>query len=198
MDGLMNSSEHSYCQDETHDCIFPIIKHAFLLYHQSQYCKKILRKSKLFDYHRLPVENSIVIGYGNDVNLSLDKDNYVGGLTELVHNWGMQMIDMPKDGNCLFHTIAFQLNQLFNSDHISGPKLMKHLGLGGNENQITIIQLLRKLLVSEWTGVNWETYQPCLTDGDMDLALSFLKDGFYHIELGNAMLVGMSNVLGYL
>jgi len=75
-----------------------------------------------------------VIDYGNDVNLSPDKDDYVGGLTYLVNKWGMQMIDMPKDGNCFCHTIAFQLNQLFNSDHISGPKLMKHLGLDGNEN----------------------------------------------------------------
>ena len=80
--------------------------------------------------------------------------------------WGYTVIDIPKDGNCLFKSVAFQLFQLSSNPSLCASELVAHLQTlainiqDGNIDDVA--ERLRELVVDEWQGEFQETIQSFL------------------------------------
>ena len=72
----------------------------------------------------------------------------------LLSGYGFQRVAMLKDGNCLFSTVAFQLQNRYTSDEKNSPPCqhLRILGIEGDPSdlQIIITQKLRELTVKEF------------------------------------------------
>ena len=110
---------------------------------------------------------------------------------------------MPKDGNCLFSSIAFALqNQLNLPENEANSSLLEHLesvGVTNDVSMLCMITTLRKLTVDEFLGEHRSEYASYLeVDENQDydhMAESFNKNGFFDCALGNAVPLALSNVL---
>ena len=84
-------------------------------------------------------------------------------IENLATQLGYTVIDIPKDGDCLFKSIAFQLFQLTSDNSDSASKLKEHFFiLGINFTNGTIHETtdkLRELVVNEWQGDFQEDYE---------------------------------------
>jgi hypothetical protein len=72
----------------------------------------------------------------------------------LAVTWEFSIVEIPKNGHCLFTAVAFQLQQLFSAiKGNSATKLhLQQLGIRSEQSLAEIASLLRNLVVDEWTG----------------------------------------------
>ena len=79
------------------------------------------------------------------------------------------------------------------------PIVRRHfeaIGLFGAQSVPELANILRRLVVDEWTGDNMNDYQEFLTDRDVEMeAQNFVRDGHFSSALGDAMPLAMANVL---
>lgn len=119
-------------------------------------------------------------------------------LDALLHGYGLQMVFMPKDGNCLFSAIAFALQNLLNLQNEAASTLSEHLksiGITSDVNMEGMITTLRKLTVDEFLGEHRNEYASYLEVNKNRMAKSFTESGFLDHALGNAVPLALSNVL---
>lgn len=114
---------------------------------------------------------------------------------------GFERVPIAKDGNCLFASASLALTQLLNSDGCS-VELRKHLcsiGICNDKSLPELIETLRKLVVEEFICSNVEEYSSFLLTSERlayeETAKKFLQDGFFDCELGNAVILALSNIL---
>lgn len=113
----------------------------------------------------------------------------------VVSGLGFEILPVPKDGDCLFTSVLLQLEQLL--PHADNKELTDHLQmLGLTEKTLPEkVKVLRAKLVDEWLS-NKDEYQKFLVDTELEeKAAEFRNNGVFTGELGNMMLLGVSNVL---
>ena len=85
-----------------------------------------------------------------------DEMNTQKRLDALLSGYGLQRVFMPKDGNCLFSSIAFSLQNMFNlQSNVIDSSLVAHLesiGITSDVSMERMIPILRKLTVDEFLG----------------------------------------------
>lgn len=122
-------------------------------------------------------------------------DANVNKLNPLISGLGFEILSVPRDGDCLFTSVLLQLDQLL--PHVDNKELNDHVQmLGLNDKTLPQkVKLLRGKLVDEWLS-NRDEYQKFLVDTDLEeKAVEFKSNGVFTGELGNMMLLGVSNVL---
>ena len=114
---------------------------------------------------------------------------------------GFKRLPIAKDGNCLFASISIFLMQVLTSVDCS-PELREHLnslGVSSNNTLAEIITFLRKLVVNEFLNGNHQEYSSFLLSTERasyeETARNFECDGFFDCELGNAVILALSNIL---
>lgn len=129
--------------------------------------------------------------------LNCKRDNLDGNINKLdpfVSGLGFQIVQVPKDGDCLFTSVIFQLDQmgpLSDSNDLSA--FIETLKLCSTT--LDKVLLLRGKLVDEWLS-NKEEYEKFLVDTELeDMAPDYRNVGIFTGQLGNMMLLGLANVL---
>ena len=134
---------------------------------------------------------------------SYDEINAERRVDGLLSGYGLKRVFMPKDGNCLFSSIAFALqNQLNFPENEVNSSFLEHLesvGVTNDLSMLCMIRTLRKLTVDEFQGEHRSEYASYLeVDENQDyenMSESFNKNGFFDCALGNAVPLPLSNVL---
>lgn len=113
-----------------------------------------------------------------------------------LQSWNFTRVRVGFDGNCFFEGVAMNI--------VNRKEMQDLLNITCNDLQ-SLVTLLRKKLVEEWTGENRDEYMGFIQWKDEGLisreeafrllAEEFLIDGFFHSDLGDAMPLGMSNAL---
>ena len=133
--------------------------------------------------------------------MECDKE-YFQRLHDLAVTWGFSIVEIPKNGDCLFTAVAFQLQQLFSA--IKGNSATKshfqQLGIRSEQSLVEIAGLLRNLVVDEWTGSfagdYYDFFHGDSKDNYVQQAESFRISGTFASDLGDAMPLALANVLG--
>ena len=120
----------------------------------------------------------------------------------MLSGYGFQRVAMPKDGDCLFSAVAFQLQSRYASEEKDSP-LYQHLhtlGIKADQPDLQIIvQKLRALTVKEFFGGRRSEYVSYLDSSHRDefenMANNFVERGFFDCELGNATPLALANIL---
>ena len=119
-----------------------------------------------------------------------------GGLLEA---YGMNKVSIPADGDCFFSSVSFHLSQILKSEkNTDFAKRLETLGLSVSSSQKEIVQTLRRLVVDEWLGQRRNVYEPFVTLSGLSYELQareFLNAGHFDSEIGNAMVLAVSNIL---
>ena len=118
-----------------------------------------------------------------------DKKAHSDRLEKVLRKKKLKLIPVKGDGNCCFGAVAEALKQL--PSHINLSQLL------GCEvhSQMDLCTELRKLAVQEWT-THSEVYQPFLVDKDIKEEIQkFTQRGFYDSDLGDSIVLALSNAL---
>ena len=117
-------------------------------------------------------------------------------MESLLASWNLQRVTIPGDGNCLFTSVAFSLVQrIQGGDTVTRDRL---LTLGVPEAHIKDVSYIGKLLrvrmVDEWNA-NHDYYQGFVTSDITTLADDYLQSGCFSGNVGDLMVLTISNVL---
>ena len=119
-------------------------------------------------------------------------------LDEIVSNYGFERVSVPGDGDCCFTSVSLGLDQLLQGN----DALIQHLeSLQVHRNQDLSARniILRGLVVAEWLGDNSQEYTAILAGSEKstfeETARTFLEPGVFDCELGNIVLLSLTNVL---
>ena len=109
-------------------------------------------------------------------------------LDQVLTAWGMERINVPKDGNCCFYAVAVQLKMYENKQ--------ANIGIEVKNNDVSTISThLRERTVNEWIE-NRHEYEEFMMDIDvMREAEKFRQPGFYDSQLGDSMVLALANTL---
>lgn len=108
---------------------------------------------------------------------------------------------MPGDGDCFLHCISITLRSFLTrtQDNSNLITHLKSIGINTELSNEEKINVLRQLIVQEFTGPNRHLYEPFMitstTDSYDTEAQKFLQPGHYDSELGNCVPLAMSNIL---
>lgn len=110
-----------------------------------------------------------------------------------VEQHGLELKNIPGDGNCLLNSVMFFVYDICNKDDVI-KKHVRDLGFADEYND-ECIAMLRSLMVNEWIN-NINEYQNHFPDINIEQeAPQFLLSGVYLGSLGDAMLMAIANVL---
>lgn len=116
-------------------------------------------------------------------------------LDNVLLSFGLQKSEVPSDGDCLFTSVVLYLEQVFS--HNNESDLIFYLHSIGITSENCDVLLLRALLVDEWL-LNQQDYQSFFADASLDFeteAEQYRSNGVFASYLGDAMLLGLCNVL---
>lgn len=124
----------------------------------------------------------------------------------ILKGYGLERLQTPKDGNCLFSSISFFIKQMLainidrneNCDVVSREHFQS-MGLSTDQDLQEIAAHLRKLVVNEFLGCNMQEYSSFLISAEHmsyeETAKNFESNGFFDCELGNAVILALANIL---
>ena len=196
-------SEHDYQQklnkEEYH--LLNFLKEGLSLWRSSEFMgqivgkrKDVFRRTCIFtDGHHDNVPPTIEFQQDTSVNVVEEEINSVAT------QWGLEVVRITGDGNCFFTSVAFQVSQMLSRPdlHASIRDHFNTIGISPEVSITEISKILRKHLVSEWTGPFTEEYQE-FVDNNIDFfeqAQEFLTSGTFAADIGDMMPLGLSNVL---
>ena len=117
-------------------------------------------------------------------------------MQNIATSFGLQIVPVSADGNCFFRSVAFQIHQVMHSD--CSAELRRHLQNLGISPEVTtedLQLLLRHLLVEEWMN-NRDEYQSFIDPLEFESEVRrFRRNGEFAGPLGDALPLGMANVL---
>ena len=122
-------------------------------------------------------------------------------LTSVLNAFEFQQLPMPGDGDCFLHCISITLRSFLTrtQDNSNLITHLKSIGINTEMSNEDKINVLRQLIVQEFTGPNRHLYEPFMitstTDSYDTEAQKFLQPGHYDSELGNCVPLAMSNIL---
>lgn len=111
----------------------------------------------------------------------------------------LQLIPIPGDGNYCFSAVGKGLQCMLEESSAKNSSLLdyiKSIGLQIDNQQQVSLQL-RKLTISEWTGSNKNYYENFLVShlNIDEAATKFSEPGYFQNDLGDLMILALSNVL---
>ena len=122
-------------------------------------------------------------------------------LNSVLNAYQLQQLPMPGDGDCFLHCISITLRSFLtrNQENSNLITYLKSIGINTEMSNEDEINVLRQLIVQEFTGPNRHLYEPFMitstTDSYDTEAQKFLQPGHYDSELGNCVPLAMSNIL---
>ena len=110
----------------------------------------------------------------------------------------LNRVAMEKDGNCCFKAVAYSLkNKILsvNESYLKWQDVLSSLGITNQMSVDDIAPVLRFRVVNEWIS-NKQEYEPFIPEGKLiEEAKLFCNDGHFSSELGNSLILAISNVL---
>ena len=130
----------------------------------------------------------------NGCSSSTDVDAH--HLENVLSSWDFMRVPVPGDGNCLFSAVSLGLiERLQNEDH-KVVDVLTELGIPTCDFNVTSISTnLRSLVVKEWLGDNADYYQGFVTSDIRSQAELYLSSGEFAGNLGDLIVVTLSNIL---
>ena len=122
-------------------------------------------------------------------------------LTSVLNAFAFQQLPMPGDGDCFLHCISTTLRYFLTRGQENSKLItyLKSIGINTEMSNVDKINVLRQLIVQEFTGPNRHLYEPFMitsnTNSYDEEAQKFLQPGHYDSELGNCVPLAMSNIL---
>ena len=117
-------------------------------------------------------------------------------LDVLLKSWEFSRLEVPRDGNCLFHSVAHNLIFQLESGNADLRNILDELGIHTHQPLIEIASDLRRGVVKEWIGEHSSLYQLFMTEGQLlSQAEQFLQDGVYSMDIGDLAITALSNML---
>ena len=154
--------------------------------------ESLFTKSPVINKEFIPLLSD-TSSYKQLFDVSGDEDDAVqhkNRLERVIRTCGLTKVAVEGDGNCCFRSVAVALKHLASVDQLSNiPVDVKSL----SEAQLS--EQLRHLAVDEWQS-NKTFYQEFLVSSNIDEeAERFLQPGHFNSELGNSMVLALSNAL---
>ena len=117
-------------------------------------------------------------------------------LDQLLKSWNQVRVAVPRDGNCLFYSVAHNLKIQMNKGNTNLQQILNNINIREETSLLEIITSLRKGVVKQWLGQNSKYYQKFMTDGQLHIqAEEFLQDGVYSSDIGDLVITALSNML---
>ena len=172
-----------------------LLESACNLANLADYMKKMTGNSPLISPVLIPfmssVSDVILNSHQQSISTALEHEKR---LNDLINSWKLQRHPVSGDGNCFFSAVAYAL-ETNDKSILQNDKdffTSKDLNIG---DAINVGHKLRELTVAEWKN-NEEYYQSFLVSSNVrDEAEKFLKNGYYHGELADTMVLALSNAL---
>ena len=154
----------------------------------------------IYDFYLLPsifhqVIKSTLTAHKRENN----KDTVRAALLANITANGFKIVEMPANGDCLFHSVSFSLSQVIQAKQ--DDVLLRHLnslGINGKTTTQEMCTRLRELMVHEWKK-DKQLYKEMLTremqDTFLDTVDNYLTPGEYSGDLGDLMLSALVNAL---
>lgn len=117
-------------------------------------------------------------------------------LQNVLTSWNFKRIEVRGDGSCLFTAVALAVIQRIQAGDTVLSDTLLSLGLPIHQQQDVhhIALLLRRSMVSEWLE-NTDVYQGFVTTDIRAAALHFLSTQQFSGDLGDLMIMALSNIL---
>jgi hypothetical protein len=120
-------------------------------------------------------------------------------LDSIISGIGAYRIPMEGDGNCCFNAFATAVKEIYEWSDEHDQSLKEHIESIfpeiKNTSNTELQWKLRKLAVDEWLE-NSQVYQCFLSEGSVaEEAPNYLQSGYFFGELGNTMVLAISNAL---
>lgn len=129
-----------------------------------------------------------------------DESIHFRRLANVLESFQLDMVNIAPDGDFLFSSVATHIEHLLSPTASTSDLVKAHLesiGIHSTMSRCSLIQHLRDLLVHEWLN-NGSRYEPFFSGrvkNFEDEALQYQSPGMFSSELGDAMLLGLSNIL---
>ena len=128
------------------------------------------------------------------------EQNQTSSIFGIAARYGMEIVLMPKDGNCLLRAVAFTISQRFSTYAPTLSTCQHYVDLGINQDSTIddITKILRSLMTNELRR-NKNAYLPFLqniTNEQYDkFVVMFEQPGVFAGDFGDLMVRALSNVL---
>ena len=173
------------------DTVYLVLHDAFSLLHSEEVLNR-MSNTHAHVVRILPssIENALVHSQHHN---GLQTDS-ISRLNNVLQSFAMQKCEVPMNGDCLFSSVILYINEAFQSN--SESNLIDHLNSIGITPQSCDVLLVRNLMVDEWI-YNKEEYQSFFDAQTRfeNEAQRYRANGVYTTQLGDAMLLGLSNLL---
>lgn len=164
--------------------------------------EKISNTARLFGRQFLFMSTAINLFYNEQFG-GCDKhfEEHDKKLENILSSWCMRRERVTPDGNCFFRAVARNLLRMREDGELTEEAIghLDEIGIGPDidcENEVTT--KLRYLIVEEWQGCRKSEYQRFLTKDNFDIETEKFKvSGYFSGELGNLMILAMSNLLKF-
>ena len=121
----------------------------------------------------------------------------------ILKGYGLERVQMPKDGNCLFSSVSFFIFHVLSAEIPVRDTILKEhlqtLGIYPDQELAEISHQLRKHVVNEFLGPNMTEYSSFLISSEQisyeETAKNFESNGFFDCELGNAAILALANIM---
>ena len=149
--------------------------------------------------HTHPIQSRISVNPQHHEEMSdvFSENAELHRLTSVLLSYNLESLAVDEDGDCLFHAVCLHLANEITADEDTSD-LLSHaqsLGYSIQSDAMSKVLLLRKLVVKEWLD-NQSTYKPFFLLKDFQSAArEFVQSGVFAGDLGDAMVLAISNVL---
>ena len=131
--------------------------------------------------------------------LNEDIDTHIKRLDAVLKSWKMKKKTVVGDGNCCFRAVAYSRVENHKRILDQNPSFFVNLGIS-NVASIIEVQLATKLREATVTVLEWqsntEEYEGFLTASTVSQeAQAFLQSGHFNSDLGDTVLLALSNAL---
>ena len=177
-----------HMNEKKNEIIYHILRNTFSLLHS----KEILNKSS---HTHTKISRILKANIAAHEEVPHNKTIDDSRLDNVLLSFGFKKWEVPSDGHCIFTSIVFFLEKVFKLNNEN--ELISHLQSIGITSDNYDVLLLRALMVDEWL-LNHQDYQSFFIDALLDFeaeAENYRGNGVFASCLGDAMLLGLSNVL---
>lgn len=103
---------------------------------------------------------------GTDMDTS-EESEHLSRLSDVLASWNFQQAQVPKDGNCLFSSVALHLQSVGHDSPLHS--VIESLGINLSTDSIEqIAARLRRAVVEEWLGDHFSEYTRFLTFSQLE------------------------------
>jgi hypothetical protein len=182
---------------------YHIIESAMNLTQVAVHMKSQSGNSPIFDYRFIPFMSSAFNVLLNPESAQGEGDqgdmaSHTQRLNDLLKSWKMIKKQIIGDGNCCFRAVAHSLMVNHTSLSNNIPTLFNSIGVSDIKTipEREFAMKLRELAVSEWQ-TNSQDYEGFLTNSSVQIeSQMFLESGHFNSDLGDTILLALSNALG--